>query len=271
VLQTSNPTADSAVNALVQTLLGRVQAILGDQFIGMYLDGSLASGAFDQASDIDFIVATAAEVSAADFARLQAMHEQVARLDSRWGDQLEGSYIGLQALRRYDPALSVHPNIERGAGERLKMAHHDAGWVLHRSIVRERGIVVAGPAPDTLIDPVAPADVRRAMLAMFPGWAARLLQNPANLAYPGSQAYVVLTLCRVRYTLETGAVAPKLVAARWAQAALGERWRGLIERAIAGRLDLELAVAPADVAQTLDLIRETLAYVEQYALGFAGG
>ncbi len=264
-MQNRHPTPYSDVNALMQTLLERVQAILGDRFVGMYLDGSLTSGAFDQASDIDFIVVTDEEVSAADFAKLQAMHDQVALLDLRWGNQLEGSYISRPALRRYDPARALHPNIERGTGERLKMVHHDAAWILHRWIVREQGITLAGPDPHTLIDPVRAADMQQAMGAMLPEWAGRLLQNPAVLGQRGAQSYAVLTLCRVRYTLHTGTVGAKPVAARWAQEALDPRWRPLIERALIGRHDSVSAASPADVSETLDLLRDTLAYLQRSA------
>ena len=258
LMQNPHPTPYADVNALLQTLLEGVQAILGNHFIGMYLDGSLTNDAFDEASDIDFIVVTDIEVTGDLFLALQAMHEQLATSDARWGIQLEGSYISHQALRRYDPTQAVHPNIERGAGERLKMVHHDAAWIIHRAIVRERGITLAGPAPHTLIDPVSPANVQQAMLSMLPEWAARLLQNPAQLEQRGYQSYVILTLCRVRYTLHTGTVVSKHVAARWAQEALDTRWQTLIERAVAGRHDPDCAASAADVNGTLELIRDTL-------------
>jgi hypothetical protein len=42
---------------------------------------------------------------------------------------------------------------------------------------------------------------------------------------------VVLTLCRLLYTLETGSVASKPAAARWAERTLSSCWSGLIGRA----------------------------------------
>lgn len=253
-----NPTPHTDVNALVHTLLDRVRATLGARFVAMFLDGSLALGDFDEASDIDFIVATDEEVSPELFEALRAMHDEIARLPTPWAIQLEGSYISVEALRRFNPTLATHPNLERGRGERLKMTQHDASWVVHRAIAYERGIPLAGPPPQDLIDPVSPEELRVAMRAMLPGWKEWLLDHPERLTPRGYQSYTVLSMCRVLYTLRQGAVASKPAAARWAQAELGPHWRPLIERAIEGRHIPDTAALPADIEQTLALVRHTL-------------
>ena len=152
-MNTTHPTPYTEVNALLQELLESVQTILGSHLVGLYLDGSLASGDFDQDSDIDFVVVTDDEISGDLFSALQAMHERIATIDSWYAIQLEGSYISQRALRRYDPAHALHPNIERGRGERLKMIRHDETWDIRRYVLRERGITLTGPAPQDLIDP----------------------------------------------------------------------------------------------------------------------
>jgi predicted nucleotidyltransferase len=253
----SSPHAE--VNTLLATLLARVQATLGEQFVAMFLDGSLASGDFDEASDIDFVVTTEAEVSTPLFERLRAMHDEIAALPMPWAVQLEGSYISREALRRYDPTNATHPNIERGRGERLKLAQHDATWLVHRAIAYDHGISLAGPPPRELIDPIAPDELRAAMRTMLPGWKDWLLDHPERLAPRGYQSYVVLTMCRVLYTLQWGRVVSKPTAARWARGTLGPRWEPLIERALEGRHIPDTAALPEDIAQTLVLLRYVLA------------
>jgi len=252
------------VNALLLELLRNVQHILGDHLIGMYLDGSLANGDFDEASDIDFVVVTDEEVSATHFAALQAMHDHLATTDSPWAIQLEGSYIGQHALRRYDPANALHPNIERGPGERLKLVHHDAAWIVHRYIVRERGITMVGPAPQTLIDPISPTLLQQAMLSFLPGWAAHLLNDPAQITHRGYQSYIVLSLCRVLYTLQYGTVGSKPAAARWAQEAVSERWVPLIERTWEGRHNAGEEPSPEDINETLEFLQYTIECSHQF-------
>jgi predicted nucleotidyltransferase len=257
--QATDPTPLAEVNALLDTLLARVRAMLGEQFIAMFLDGSLAYGDFDDASDIDFIVTTDAEVSGPMFERLRTMHDEIAALPTPWAIQLEGSYISREALRRYDPTHSTHPNIERGRGERLKMARHDASWLVHRAIAYKCGIPLAGPPPRELIDPVAPDELRAAMRTMLPGWKEWLLDHPQRLVPRGYQSYVVLSMCRVLYTLQHGQIASKPAAARWAQETLGLQWAPLIDRALEGRHIPDTTALPDDIDQTLALVRHTLA------------
>jgi len=259
------PTAYPDVNALLHILVANVQTILGKHLVGVYLDGSLTGDAFDQDSDIDFVVVSDQDVSADQFAALQAMHDRIATLDTPWAIQLEGSYIGQRTLRRYDPAHALHPNIERGAGERLKMAQHDAAWIIHCYIVRERGITLLGPPPQTLIDPVSPADLRRAMLSVLSGWATHILDTPAQLKMRGYQSYVVLSLCRILYTLQHGAVVSKPSAAGWLRQSTS-RWAPLIERAWQGRHNPDLPASAEDVDATLAMIRYALEQGRQFEI-----
>jgi len=247
-------TSHAEVNSLLSILLEEVQAVLGEQFIGMYLDGSLASGDFDADSDIDFVVVTREDIAGELFLRLQAMHDRIALLDSAWAIQLEGSYVSQHAIRRYDPEHAMHPNIERGLGERLKLVDHNETWAVHRYILRERGITITGPDPRSLVDPVSAQELRAAMLKLQNGWAKSILENPQVISGRGYQSYVVLSLCRLLYTLQTGKVASKPCAAAWAKENLAERWIPLIDRAWRGRHHPGLKADPDDLRETLKLI-----------------
>lgn len=260
----SNPGADySEVEGLLRQFLEGVRAALGGQFVGAYLFGSLACGGFDRASDVDVLVVTEGEISGPLFSSLRAMHERVAASDSHWATQLEVSYIPRRALRRHDPSDATHPHIDRGDGERLHMARHDTDWVVQRHTLRERGVTLAGPPPDTLIDHVSPEDLRRAMLdAMW--WPAEILEDPARMSTRGYQSYMALTMCRMLYTLEHGAVVSKREAASWAADTLGERWSPLIERAWAGRQSPRERATREDLDATLELIRHTLERARQF-------
>ncbi len=253
----SSPTGDPEVNEIIQHVLNGAVVFLDRHFIGMYLDGSLASGDFDQDSDIDFVVVADEDVRGELFENLLYHHKQLANLPSRWSYQLEGFYVSLPALRRHDPAHVICPNIERGVGERLKMVTLDQGWDVHRWVLRERGITLAGPDPKTLIDPVPPDRLRQAASASAP-WLHQILAQPGQVGSAGYQSYIVLTLCRTLFTLQTGQVASKPAAVQWAQANLDPRWSPLIQRAWIDRHDPNHAPSPENMAETLELIRFVL-------------
>ncbi|HYP39970.1 MAG TPA: aminoglycoside adenylyltransferase domain-containing protein [Chloroflexia bacterium] len=256
-----NPTPYPDVNAMLHELLSSVQAILGDHFLGMYLYGSLALGDFDpHRSDIDFLVVTTDDLPTNLFLALQAMHARIAAGDSRWAIELEGSYIPQHALRRYDQTNARHPHIDRGGGN-LDIEQHDTDWVIQRHTLREHGVVLLGPAPHTLIDPVHPNDLRHAAMATLSEWWAPMCDRPIQLQYVGYQTYAVLTMCRALYTLQHGTIVSKPFAARWAQKVVGEPYASLIERAVTWRDPGQAA----EVTETLDFIRYTLACCQEYA------
>lgn len=270
--QQSGPIADTPladhpeVVAVLRDLLDGVRAVLGPEFIGMYLSGSLALDDFDRASDVDVVVVTETEIEGARFAALDALHQRIALRQEWCATQLECTHIARAALRRFDPELARHANLDRGPGERLKLMTYDEGWMVHCHLLRTRGITLAGPHPSTLIDEVSPASLQAAMHAVIAGWATDILRHPESINLRNYQSYVVLSLCRIRYTLETGEVVSKRRAAEWARHVLPAKWHSLIERALVHR---QLPPAPAtsdDVRRTLDFIRDTLAVTMPRAL-----
>jgi predicted nucleotidyltransferase len=247
------------VATLLDELLRDIRKILGDRLVGLYLDGSLTSGDFDPASDIDFLAVTEAEEPPDPFLKLQALHKQLAISHPRWGVELEGSYISRAAVRRYDPALAMHPNLERGVTETLKMVPHDVDWIIHYHVVRECGIPLFGPDPKTLIDPISPDSLRQAMRPNLEKWWQPMLADPAPLQCPGYQSYAVLTMCRICFTMAEGKVASKADATRWAKQRLDKRWAPLIDRALAGRLAPNPEIPPDEIALTQEFIRLAVA------------
>jgi hypothetical protein len=220
----------------------------------MYLHGSLAYGDFDAESDVDFVVVTDEELTEEQFDAIRAMHDDIAAIDSPFAIQLEGTYISKRALWRFDPRQSLHPNIDRGRGERLKMMQYDDGWIVECNVLRERGLTLAGPQPRSLIAPVTPHALRQAMHRILDQWAARIFGDPSRMRTRGYQSFTVLSLCRILYTLDTGRVVSKPVAAQWAKDALGGPWAALIDRAWIGRQHPDALSPQEDIEWTLDFI-----------------
>lgn len=252
-MHSANITPYPDIDALLGVLLSEVKTVLGRQFAGLYLHGSLASGDFNpKTSDIDFLVVTAEELPAGTISALEAMHARLGAGSLKWAPKLEGCYLPLHALRGDDPAGGPYPCLNEG---RFYLDRLGSDWVIHRHILREQGIVIAGPAPQTLIDPVRPDDLRRAVLGLLAEWWAPMLRSPDPRLHGGAyQAFAALTMCRALYTARHKTIVSKPAAGRWALEALETRWAGFIGRALAWQPGLELD----SLNETLDFIRYTL-------------
>lgn len=225
------PTPYPDVNALLDDLLAGMRQALGPALSGLYLYGSLAGGDFDPLrSDIDFAAATARELTAGEVSGLERLHARLWQSGSKWALKLEGSYVPLEVLRRPSPldAEPRYPTVNEG---RIYLGGLGSDWVFQRHILRESGVVLAGPPPRDLIDPVSPAALRAAILGFLREWWLPMTQNPARLATREYQAYAALTMCRALYTLETGEIASKPAAASWAKTGPGAPWSALIDQA----------------------------------------
>lgn len=256
----THPTKHEQVNAILRLLFTNVQAILGEQLVGFYLYGSLSLGDFDpQSSDVDFLVVTADELSQETLLALRDMHESIAESSLPFAQRLEGSYIPRAALRKYDPANARHPTI--GVDWSFHVDQHKSNWVIERYIVREHGVIVYGPSPKTVIEFVAPDELRRAVYEQLTNFWQAQLDGPGWLRSREYQAFAVLTMCRALYTLYNGDVPTKPQAAAWAQEHLDPNWKPTIERALVWRTQHE----QDDMSETLDFLRYALAQARQLA------
>jgi len=226
-----------------------VRSVLGHHFVGLYLYGSLASGDFNpQTSDIDFVVVTNANLSAELIHDLEALHARLWNSGLTWAAKLEGAYVPLPALRRYDPSAALCPTINEG---RFYLDRQGSDWIIQRSLLREHGAVVCGPPLKSAIDPVTPDDLRRAVVDVLREWWAPMLDDPHFIRNREYEAYATLTMCRALYALEYGDIVSKPTAARWALQTLDRRWAELIERALAWPQEPQTN----SLSETLELIR----------------
>jgi hypothetical protein len=232
------PTPWPEVDRAVERLRDGVAEALGDGLVGLYLHGSLALGDFfPPASDVDFHVATAGTLGEPALARLRALHAGF-KAEGGWVARLEGVYLPPATLRRQDPAGGRCRTV--GSDWDFTLGRPGPTWVLDRWVTREHGVTVTGPDPRDLVDPIAPDELRAAVLAsMLDDWAERL-EPEADLAWlrpRNYQAFAVLTMCRDLYVLELGTLVSKTAAATWAARRLGPPWPALIERTLRWRAD----------------------------------
>jgi hypothetical protein len=254
------PTPDTALNDVLRELVTSVQAILVDNFIAAYLQGSFAVGDWDIDSDVDFLIAVDHEVSEPDLAALQSMHARIYDQDSNWAKHLEGSYFPKELLRSADPSKSSLLYLDNTSRELIKSDHDNTRVV--RWVTREYGIALAGPDAHQLIDPVTANELREEVRMTMRDWAQQIFAHPERMDNRWYQPFAVLSYCRMLHTLATGRIGSKPAGAWWALNELDSRWADLIKRAREDRPNPSLKVRekadPIDFTLTLDFIKYAL-------------
>lgn len=257
----ASPTPYPELNDVLQDLVGGVREILAENFCGAYLQGSFAVGDADEHSDVDFIVVVHDELPDSQVGALQAMHRRLYALESPWAQHLEGSYVPTNELREVDESRSPYWYLDNGASELIRDNHCNTAVV--RWSLREKGVVLAGSDPKSLVDPVSPAQLRADVLRDLPEWVAWAPEpTKAGGMSCWKQPYLVVNSCRMLHTLETGRVGSKREAGEWALGALDPEWAGLIQQALNDRADpWERVYEPAGP----DTTARTLAFVDYVA------
>lgn len=229
----TNATPYAAINELLDQLLSQIQTILGDRLIGLYLFGSLVTGDFDyDTSDIDLIAAISTDLDEKEFERLEAMHLDIMNRYKHWDSRIEIGYIAVENLQKTQ-AHHLIALISPGEPFHIKEAEND--WLINRFVLYEKGIVLYGPSPKAIAVPI-PQEMRmHVMRGIIQKWRDWIDHLDAIEKRP-SQAYMILTMCRMLYTFKRGEFVSKKQAALWAMQELPE-WSSLIQDALLWRDD----------------------------------
>jgi predicted nucleotidyltransferase len=250
------PTPYPDLNTVLHDLVTGIQSVLGDNFAGLYLQGSFAVGDFDAYSDVDFIVAIREDLTAEMVTTLNALHERIYDIPIEWAKHLEGSYFPLDILRDYSRSGSEVWYLDHG-WRHLERSNH-CNTLLVRSVVRENGVTLAGPPPQSLVNPIPVGALRREMLAVINDWGREILADPEHYRNRFYQGFIVLSYCRMLHDLLNGFPGSKRAGAEWAKANLDPAWSGLIDRTWACRPDPAVSVRtrpdPADFEATLAFV-----------------
>ena len=254
---TTHPTPYPELNGVLRQLVEGIHAILKDNFTGAYLQGSFAVGDFDLHSDVDFIVATEQALSHDQVPALQDLHERIYSLECPWAQHLEGSYFPKELLRQHLSTGQELWYLDHGARSLIRSDHCDT--IVVRWTVREHGVVLAGPDPALLIDPIPVTLLRRDVLTTINDWGKQILADPGQYNNRFYQGFITLNFCRMLHDLCSGDTGSKLAGTEWAKQSLDPSWAGLIDRAWSTRPDPSSSVRqPADPRD----YRRTLAFVQ---------
>jgi len=263
------PTPYAELNAVLLELVRSVQGALNNEFVGAYLQGSFAIGDFDQHSDVDFIIAIRNELANDHITALQAMHQWLFDLGPEWAKHLEGSYFPTATLRDYRQGGTPLWYLDHGSRTLVRSDHCNA--IVVRWVLREHGVILLGPSPASLVDPIPVDALQNEIGGTIRGWGRQILEQPDHYRNRFYQGYIVLSYCRMLHDLVEGRPGSKRAGAAWAKANLEPAWSPLIDRSWACRPNPAVAVREppdgADYDQTLEFVRYIMRESERLPSG----
>ena len=232
-------TLPPAAAAQVDAVAALAHDVLGPDLVGVYLYGSATLGGLQPWSDVDLLVLSRRSLGTPD---KRAMVDGVLAL-SIWPPPTVGPRAGQRPLELTVVAEAevwpwrYPPRMELQFGEWLRaglegdplsdgpLENPDLAVPLES--VRRDGRAIAGPPPRAGLGPIPAGDLRASMVAGLDGLLAEVEPDTTN---------VLLTLVRIWFTIVTGEIAPKDLAAEWGIARLSGADRSILEKARAAYL-----------------------------------
>jgi hypothetical protein len=219
------------VQQVLNTYISLINDALPGLLTGLYLHGSVALGAYDPGlSDIDCIAITSRRCNPSDIETLRVVHYTL--IERYPQAQLEGSYLQRQDLGGSKATIPPHPHIHDGIVH--ASGYHDINavtwWVL-----KNRGIAVLGPAPETFALQIDWDDLLVKMHDNLNTYWARFTTTPRRMAWLlddyGIQ-WTVLGVLRQFYAFRERTITSKTAAGTYALAHTPRQWHRLIQEAI---------------------------------------
>ncbi len=252
---------------VLKLFVDEIAAELGENLVGIYLIGSIATGDFDVDSDVDFLVVTRAELTESDMKPLQAIQIRVHDMDCYPAKHLEGSYISLGDLNDWRTVGEKKLYYFDNGSTTCERTTHDNQWHV-RWILRECGIALAGQKPETLLPAIPSTEIfnetKTTLLQIMGLFREEIDRPPGFWNSRFGQSFAVLTCCRMLHTLQTGTVQSKKAGAEWAKRKVDRRWHGIIDQAWREREGVRFGVKIGQRAE-FTLLQETLEFI-QYAV-----
>jgi len=218
----------------VDAVIRLLQRVLADAVVGAYLHGSAVTSGLRRDSDLDILVVSNRRTTQPE---RRALLDGLLPISRARNDPSDKRHLEVTIVARPDVVPWHYPppmELQYGDWWRQEFESGEEPWsspnpdlAVLLTAARANGVALFGPPIADVLEPVPLDDLRHAMRDVVPDLMADLEGDVRN---------VLLTLARVWFTLETGTIAAKDVAAGWALARLPEGRGDALRRARAGYL-----------------------------------
>ncbi len=188
----------------------------------VYILGSLAVGEFDdESSDIDLLVIINQMFTKDEYDMLDQLHKKIRQINNR--TRLEVSYI------TSDLVVSDYGFNRLYYNSKLRYEKTGPEWIFDKLMLKESGILIYGKKVDTYLINIKKEDIKNAAKDILFDDIIPLLEGPElNKEY---SIFLILTICRIYYTLKTGETKSKKYSSDWAIKRVSNEYSEIITKA----------------------------------------
>jgi predicted nucleotidyltransferase len=197
--------------------------------IGIYLFGSLAYGGFNEkTSDIDLVVITKTLLNNMELENIKNIHKRLNEINIKWAKRLEVSYTPVNMLNEKSIPVIPRPYYNEVF---YNEATYGNEWLINNYLLCNFGKTIYGPDFKTLIKyNISINDIIKSCVDDFyKEWIPKI-NDDEWLSNSHYQAYIVLNICRIIYTIFNSETENKQKSAKWVKEQHKE-WKKLIEEA----------------------------------------
>lgn len=208
--------ADRDVRQHLIRIAGVLGEELGDALTGLYVHGSLATGAFHrERSTLDLLAVSSRTLSTHERERIARLLVHLSDARPTWGD-IDLTLLREDRIRNFEYPLSYELRYTASLRQAIRRRHVDytreqpAEEIAARVVeTRERGVTLVGSAPSTMFGPVPWYAYMKALQAEFVAAREHVESSPVH---------ATLSACRILYAASRPqiALANKDEAAVWA-------------------------------------------------------
>lgn len=197
----------SEVKKVMMLYSSKLNEMFPNQILGIYLYGSTVLGAFhSESSDIDFVTVFRHELSGKELKKLSHLHKKI-RAENPLVKKFECEYLSLDEQNQ----LHIHKIYPFFEGTKCKGKRRLMKIALYQLV--HDSYAVYGPNFSTYYsNKVLNVDVMQEMEYNLNHYIASKASRSYLFLFDSWIEFIVLTLCRVYYTLKTGKITSKELA-----------------------------------------------------------